>query len=221
MLQTRQMARTELDTNTNWVTRKNPSVLKEIHHPNTNISIYDRDVAHLTIEADRLLEEDIRFQSTGNIPHVLNELSTLLKRLSCQRILEDITQQLQCFRKVTRSRQYRVLLAVVQSNMCKKFHTDINDLRLLCTYRGPGTEWLTEDNVNREALQDRENREDIVIDSSHVRQVDTGSVAILKGALYEHEDTRAVVHRSPAIEHSCEKRLLLRIDTEATINLWS
>ena len=41
----------------------------------------------------------------------------------------------------------------------------------------------------------------------------TGAVAVLKGAIYPQKNTNAVVHRSPAIEETSEKRLLLRIDT--------
>ena len=102
--------------------------------------------------------------------------------------------------------------------MCRKFHTDINDIRLLCTLSGEGTLWLPEFNVNREALDTQKDNEDIVIDPSYIMQAPENSAVLLKGALYPKSGTRAIVHRSPTIEESGEKRLLLRIDTNDNLN---
>ena len=49
-------------------------------------------------------------------------------------------------------------------------------------------------------------------------QVPENGVVLLKGALYPKAGTRAIVHRSPTIEESGEKRLLLRIDTNDNLN---
>ena len=102
--------------------------------------------------------------------------------------------------------------------MCRRFHTDLNYIRMLCTYSGPGTMWLSENNLNRKALDDLDENDSIVINQNDIKQVDTGSVVILKGALYPREGTKAAVHRSPNIEESQQKRLLLRIDTDELFN---
>ncbi|MEL6124115.1 MAG: DUF1826 domain-containing protein, partial [Bacteroidota bacterium] len=115
----------------------------------------------------------------------------------------------------------RLLLASVNTNMCRRFHTDINDVRLLCTYTGPGTLWLTNDNINRRALDSYDGNESIVMDPERIQQVPEGAIALLKGAMYPHHQTKAIVHRSPTIEESGEKRLLLRIDTNATTKVWN
>jgi hypothetical protein len=87
---------------------------------------------------------------------------------------------------------------------------------MLCTYIGPGTLWLKEDNINRRALVSSSSQdEDIVVNQNEIQQVEAGSALILKGAIYPKEGTRAIVHRSPAIEESGERRLLLRIDTNS------
>jgi len=104
--------------------------------------------------------------------------------------------------------------------MCRRFHTDINDVRLLCTYSGPGTLWLTNDNINPKALGTRGSKQSIFIEQDRIQQANTGAVVLLKGALYSDESTRAVVHCSPSIEEDAQKRLLLRIDTGNTINIW-
>ena len=95
--------------------------------------------------------------------------------------------------------------------MCRKFHTDVNDLRMLCTYLGPGTLWVPDEAIDLDASYARGNGKDIVIDLEKVEQVGTGDVVILKGALYP--EANAILHRSPTIEENGEKRLLLRIDT--------
>jgi hypothetical protein len=94
----------------------------------------------------------------------------------------------------------------------------MNDLRMLCTYSGPGTLWLSENNINRNALNSCGDNECIVLDESKIQQAKTGAVVILKGAIYPEEGTKAIVHRSPTIEDYGEKRLLLRIDTNAFLN---
>ena len=102
--------------------------------------------------------------------------------------------------------------------MCRRFHTDLNYIRMLCTYSGPGTLWLSENNLNREALNDLESNNSIVVNNDLINQVRTGSVAILKGGLYPRKGTKAIVHRSPNIQESQQKRLLLRIDTDELFN---
>ena len=94
----------------------------------------------------------------------------------------------------------------------------MNDLRMLCTYSGPGTLWLKEDNIDREALHASTDNEPIALDERMIQQVRTGDLVILKGAIYPKEGTKAAVHRSPAIEESGERRLLLRIDTNEFLN---
>ena len=100
--------------------------------------------------------------------------------------------------------------------MCRKFHTDINDLRLLCTYIGPGTLWLPDEAVDLKALQKGGDEQALVVDEQQIQQVSTGDVVILKGALYP--EANPILHRSPSIEESGEKRLLLRIDTNEFLN---
>ncbi|HAA11799.1 MAG TPA: hypothetical protein DCE41_08925, partial [Cytophagales bacterium] len=60
--------------------------------------------------------------------------------------------------------------------------------------------------------------EELVLDADSIQQAETGAVIILKGAIYPKEGTQAVLHRSPTIEESGERRLLLRIDTDEFLN---
>ena len=120
---------------------------------------------------------------------------------------------------MTQASSFRLLLTTVNTDMCRKFHTDINDLRLLCTYIGPGTLWLPDEIVDGKALQAGKEDTEIVIDAQQIQQVPTGDVVILKGALYA--GANPILHRSPSIKEHGEKRFLLRIDTNEFLNNFS
>lgn len=99
--------------------------------------------------------------------------------------------------------QVELRLEVVETDACRKFHCDYGSARLICTYRGPGTLWLDQEAA---ALL----RADGPSSPLRVRQLRTGEVAVFKGRLWAPET--AIVHRSPAIEGTNEKRLVLVID---------
>lgn len=184
-----------------------------IHQRDINIAIYERDIEDMSREISNLLNRSIELNLSGDLPTVLDSLKTTLHPGEYHLLCKDIEVLLHVFKEVSGAESFRLLLATVNTNMCRRFHTDLNDLRMLCTYSGPGTLWLSEDNVNREALESCGDNQSIVIDENQIHQAKTGSVVILKGALYPSEGTKAIVHRSPTIEEIGEKRLLLRIDT--------
>jgi hypothetical protein len=134
--------------------------------------------------------------------HPINELSALI---------EDIQQLIYQFAAICNAEYVRVHLKTVTNDACRKFHIDGYDLRLLCSYAGPGTEWTYNDNVNRKYLGLGEN-EQIIKDWSYINQLNSYDVAILKGELPHQRTGKGVVHRSPAIELTGARRLVLRID---------
>lgn len=193
--------------------------LDRIHEKEINIAVYAREIDFLTQEIETLMDHNIELRASGDIEEIVMTISNELLPYNCHFLYTDIEHLLQKFSEITKATSFRLLLATVNTNMCRRFHTDINDLRLLCTYSGPGTLWLTEDNVNRKALDNSGDNECIVLDESRIQQADTRSIVILKGAIYPQEGTAAIVHRSPTIEETGQKRLLLRIDTNE--NFWS
>lgn len=58
--------------------------------------------------------------------------------------------------------QVKFRLLTTDDDDCRRFHVDFRQLRLLCTYQGPGTEWLTNDQVDRDALDRGEPNESII-----------------------------------------------------------
>jgi len=202
----------------NWVAGTRTTVLNDIHQPEVNIAIYNRDTTALRAEIDSLLDHDFECRASGDLATIEAAFATAIQPHGCDLLLRDVQELLRVFEQLTGAKSFRLLLATVKTNMCRRFHTDINDLRMLCTYSGQGTLWLTEENVNREALDSRRGYAPIALDENEIRQAATGAVLILKGAIYPKDGTKAVVHRSPTIEKTGERRLLLRIDTNEFLN---
>lgn len=96
---------------------------------------------------------------------------------------EDLTELVMLARTVDPAAPLRVF---VQSRAChghEPFHTDHVPLRLICTYRGAGTQYLSSESMG-----------------ASVREVPTGAVAVIKGKQYPGEPNYALLHRSPPAE---------------------
>lgn len=101
------------------------------------------------------------------------------------------------FAKVLNIRKVRVRLDVSTEIMCPKFHIDHVAARLLCAYRGAGSEYVPE------TAQGNERRG---------RRVPAGSVGLFRGRTWSGEETTGLLHRSPAMAAGSPARLLLVID---------
>ena len=125
-------------------------------------------------------------------------------------VVDDILRLMSMFAATTLSGSFKLQLEIVNHDMCRLFHQDYYRQRLICTFKGPGTEWLDHDNVNRAALGKGDN-DAIVKDMGKVRRANTHDVLLLKGAKYGG-GTPSVIHRSPPIAHHKGLRVLLKLD---------
>ncbi len=202
----------------NAVISNDDHTLQDIHLKSKNIAIHQRDIAHLGKEINSIAEQPVECRASGTTEEILSVLKDYFNNNlpDSPHFFEDISKLLKLFEKTTKASSFRFLLTTVNTNMCRKFHTDVNDLRLLCTYMGPGTLWVPDEAVDHEATKARGNKQELVIDLNQIQQVRTGDVVILKGALYP--ESNPILHRSPSIEEAGETRLLLRIDTNEFLN---
>lgn len=98
------------------------------------------------------------------------------------------------------------------SARCPVFHQDNNVLRLLCTYAGPGTEWLPEAHLDRSQLGVKGRTP---ADANHAIAIEApersrpGEVLIVKGARFDASHG-SLVHKSPAPELGA--RLFVAVD---------
>ncbi len=99
-------------------------------------------------------------------------------------------------------------LHVIESTMCPRFHVDRVPVRLLCTYRGTGTEWLPEPLVKRPTEPGPLPEQSVK--AHQIQRLPTGAISLLKGEAWEGNEGRGLVHRSPAPEEG--SRLVLGLD---------
>lgn len=192
--------------------------LHDIHLETKNIAIYQRDTVALQNELAHISEYPIECRASGTVDEIFDALKNCFNEHESRYplLMDDVFELLKQFKRITKASSFRLLLTSVSTNMCRKFHTDINDLRLLCTYVGPGTLWLPDNAITNRAMFAGGEDPKFVIYESQIQQANTGDVVLLKGALYEN--AKPILHKSPAIEGTNGNRFLLRIDTNEFIN---
>ena len=127
---------------------------------------------------------------------------------------DDVQRLVVIFSTLAEESRIRVRLERIRDNGCAKFHVDTLKLRLLCTYAGPGTEWVPEGRGRRDCLGWNRGSTDeanarIVPDSKAVQTMATGSVAVFKGRLHPGFEGQGLIHRSAPV--CCEKEHRLRL----------
>lgn len=108
-------------------------------------------------------------------------------------------------------------LEMVGKAMCPRLHVDRVGIRLLCTYRGPGTEWVEDASVDRRFLGaasggQPDEMSGLLPVGHHIEGIPPFAVALLKGSLWQGNDGRGIVHRSPAVAPRAAPRILLAMD---------
>jgi hypothetical protein len=142
---------------------------------------------------------------------VRDALATYLPVVSkgASRLIEDMAMLSERFIKLIECPEASQHLQIVENDACRKFHVDLYPIRLICTYDGPGTQWLPNHQVLREALGTT--NEQIAKAPSKIEQMGTFCVGIMKGDRIHHASC-GIVHRSPPIKSLGLKRFVMRLD---------
>ena len=111
--------------------------------------------------------------------------------------IDDIALLAGQFAILTKAPYLRLRLEVVTTDACRKFHIDAVTARLICTYRGTGTQYGISTNGT---------------EPSRVFTVTTGMPMILRGTLWPSDPPSGLMHRSPPIEGTDEARFVLVLD---------
>lgn len=112
-------------------------------------------------------------------------------------LIDDVAALSEVFAGLMRAHWLQLRLDVVSTNACRKFHVDTVRARLICTYRGRGTEY---------------GRSAEAADPCFVFCVPTGAPILLRGKLWAEYPRSGLLHRSPPIEGTGETRLVLVLD---------
>jgi hypothetical protein len=108
-------------------------------------------------------------------------------------------------------------LEVLGKAMCPRLHVDRVGIRLLCAYRGPGTEWVEDSTVDRRFLGaasggQPDETSGLLLAGHRIEAIPPFAVALLKGSLWQGNGGRGIVHRSPALADENVPRVLLAMD---------
>lgn len=112
-------------------------------------------------------------------------------------LVDDVAALSNIFASVMQVQYLRLRLDVASTNACRKFHLDAVTARLICTYRGHGTQY----GISADGEEPRT-----------VCSAPTGSPMILRGTLWPNAPKSGLLHRSPPIEGTGETRLVLVLD---------
>ena len=118
--------------------------------------------------------------------------------------IQDVTELASRFAALLETRRVDLRLDRIDDDACWKFHCDNVPSRLLCTYRGPGTQYVPAC-YRREALRQQRSY------AGPLLQYPRFTAVLLRGSLLP--GVKGVLHRSPPMSGCGETRLLLCLNT--------
>jgi len=186
-------------------------VLAEIGHNDVFVAIWDR-ISPVSSEVVALACEQrmaVRTWLDGG-SSVVGALQTLIPGAAFAGLREDLallSEMVGCLFGVS---GVGLRVTALEKPLCPRFHVDRIPVRMLCTYGGPGSQWLPADAVSDELLlpgQDQQGH----YPENRIEQLLAGQVALFKGDTWQDNDGRGVVHRSPPLSPG-QQRLLVTLD---------
>jgi hypothetical protein len=201
-----------------------PSILSLIQQPSVAMSIWRRQhlsrVQTLSLSLANLpqpLKPNARFVShwteaadTVDYCYQTQDLSAAI-RATLHDLANDIKHLSEIFHTVTGSIYVETRLNYIRHDACLYWHQDNVSYRMICTYHGHGTQWITPA-WSGDALAARDRWD------GPFNSLSEGDVSIFKGTSQDdHHD--AIVHRSPPIKAKGLGRLVLCINTSQAMDL--
>ena len=193
---------------------RHANVLLCIHEPSKEIAVWERTLP-------RQLTQWLNQLAPGQLPRARMTLmpgeAALKIRASCdacgtpavaerEHLIADIADLVKHFAHLAGCDTVRFRLDAIDHNSCSKWHRDSVALRLITTYRGPGTQWVAA--TGSVDVLARPNDEAAV-----ARTMQAGDVAVFRGkGASDRANGGGIVHRSPPIAGQKLTRLVLVLD---------
>lgn len=112
---------------------------------------------------------------------------------------DEVAGLMRLFGGLMRAEQLRVQLGTVKTRSCPKFHVDHVGVRMICTFSGSGTEWISEADVLRRRVALSSPRLAPMRVGAKTQHLERFDVALLKGSAFAGNERFGVVHRSPEV----------------------
>lgn len=185
-----------------------PEDLSEIHRSDCAASIWMREPSEGfqawidSLDPDRLPKVRMILRPDG-VRAALAEVCEQRGTPDCAertQLIDDTAALATMFAELMDAEFIRLRLDVVQNNACRKFHIDALTARLICTYRGTGTQYGVGERGS---------------DPAEIATIPAGCPIVLRGTEWPTDVEPGLLHRSPPIEGSGETRLVLVLDPVA------
>ena len=186
-----------------------PDILSAIHRPDCAAAIWHRPLpASFTTWIENLAVQNLpqarlilKPEDVARSVQRLFEEAGTLAGPHQDFLLQDITGLAENFCAIMQVAYLRLRLDIISDNKCSRFHKDAVTARLICTYRGDGTQYGLSSTGEEPAI---------------IKTVPAGSPIIMCGTCWpETPDpgpNSGFVHRSPPIKGTGQTRLLLVFD---------
>ncbi|MBY4677333.1 DUF1826 domain-containing protein [Marinobacterium arenosum] len=185
----------------------NVEVLTRIYRPDCNLAVWQRSSSeriHCYVRHLADINSQLNLRTLLGLGDVAAELSARLpQHPDRQPLIDDIHQLVDMFSCLFELPRVGLRLALLRQAMCPKFHVDRVPCRLVTTYCGPASQWLTEPTGDSPRIPPQQ--------PEQWQQLAAGDVALLKGDGWYGNDGRGIVHRSPAVLAG-QCRLFLSLD---------
>ncbi|MEM7016759.1 MAG: DUF1826 domain-containing protein [Pseudomonadota bacterium] len=188
-----------------------PRALEAIYQANCAAAIWQRSLLSdfatwiENLDANHLPNGRLILQPKA-VQSALNQLFEIANTPVSQErdfLINDIVNLAELFCEIMDVKYLRLRLDKISDNACLKFHKDVVTARLICAYRGTGTQYGFSDHNQT---------------PNQIKVVPTGSPIIMRGTLWPEIPKSGFLHRSPPIEGIGKTRLLLVLDPAADNN---
>lgn len=152
-----------------------------------------------TLEVEKLPSARmvVRAEVSRDAAEIICEKAGMSNNLERRYLVDDVGLLCKTFASLMGTNLIQLRFDVIDDNACQKFHIDAVTARLVCTYRGMGTQY------------------GISLDGSDPKRVytaPTGAPMLIKGSKWPELPASGLLHRSPPIEGTSSTRLLLVVD---------
>ncbi|MBO9409293.1 DUF1826 domain-containing protein [Shimia sp. R9_1] len=183
----------------------NLATLSAIHHPGCAAVLWRRQMApELTtwmqsLPSDHLPKTRVVLRP-DRVKDTLLQVCALSGTPDCPEralLIDDASEMAMAFANILNAPYLRLRFDIITTNACRRFHIDAVTARLVCTYRGTGTQYGISPNGE---------------EPNRVFTVPTGAPIVLRGTLWPETPQSGLLHRSPPIEGTGETRSVLVLD---------
>lgn len=190
--------------------QSDPAVLADIYQSDVQVAVWDRPDAVTGNAVSRAYQAGLAVKCWLSMSSLESSLQRALPHDDYGSLREDLAllaDMSACLFGVT---ELGLRVTALSKPMCPRFHVDRIPVRLLCTYGGPGSQWLPADAVAANLLLPGVEQNGAYC-ADHVQQLQAGQVALFKGDTWRDNSGSGVVHRSPPMSPG-QQRLLVTLD---------